>query len=309
MRAAGAGLHLLRMAPRYDMIAVDLDGTLLNSRGEVSARNLDAIRAARAAGLRVVICTGRGLVECERILQAIEQVEPVVVAGGSMTACPVARRTLHRFALDAELVPKAVERLLGHDHPVMVLKDPHHAGYDYLMVTGEKNLALDPVTVWWLESMNVTHRFCCGMHEDEHPEHTVRLGICGLSSAMAQILEDLREVFGEKAMMHHFEAVVAPEHASQLPDGEQLHILEVFDGRAHKWSAVEWLAARDGIGAERICAIGDQINDVTMIQFAGLGIAMGNAIPKIKALAQREKLSNDEDGVAVAIERVLEGLW
>jgi 5-amino-6-(5-phospho-D-ribitylamino)uracil phosphatase len=297
------------MAARYDMIAVDLDGTLLDSRSRVSARNLEAVRAAREAGIQVVVCTGRGLVECEHILEAIEQVEPVVVAGGSITACPVERRTLNRFALDAALVSDAVARLLSHDHPVMVLKDPSHAGYDYLMVVGEKNLALDPVTVWWLESMNVKHRFCCGLHEDEHPDHSVRLGVCGLSSALGRITADLRASFGERAVMHHFGAVVAPEHAARLPDGEELHILEVFDGRAHKWAAVEWLAARDGIDASRVCAIGDQINDVSMIEGAGLGVAMGNAIPAVKAVAQRETAGHDEDGVAVAIEKVLSGAW
>lgn len=291
------------------MIAVDLDGTLLDSRGRVSDRSVEAVRAARSAGVKVVVCTGRGLVECEHILQAIEQVEPVVVAGGAIMACPVERRTLNRFGLDAGLVQDAVDRLLEHEHPVMVLKDPSHAGYDYLMVVGEQRLALDPVTVWWLQTMNVQHRICCGLHEDEHPEHTVRLGVCGLSGALGRMSEDLRASFRDRAVIHHFGAVVAPEHAARLPDGEQLHILEVFDSRAHKWAAVEWLAEREGIVRERICAIGDQINDVSMIEGAGLGVAMGNAIPAVKALAQRETASNDENGAAMAIERVLKGEW
>lgn len=297
------------MQPRYDMIAIDLDGTLLDSHGKVSRRNLEAVHAARNAGLQVIVCTGRGLVECDHVLSAIEQIEPVIVAGGSITACPVKRSTINRFALDAATVTNAVMRLLEHEHPVMVLKDPSHAGYDYLMVVGEKQLALDPVTVWWLEKMNVKHRFCCGLHEDEHPEHTVRLGVCGLSSAMARITADLREQFTGQLFMHHFGAVVAPEHASHLPDGEQLHILEVFDSRAHKWAAIEWLATRDGIDRSRVCAIGDQINDLTMIREAGLGVAMGNAIPEIKRLAKQETASHDEDGVAIAIEKVLSGEW
>jgi 5-amino-6-(5-phospho-D-ribitylamino)uracil phosphatase len=297
------------MPSRYDMIAIDLDGTLLDSQGQVSRRNLEAVRAARGAGIRVAVCTGRGLSECAAILETIGQVEPVVVAGGSIMACPVAKRTLHRFALEPALVRDAVGRLLSHDHPVMVLKDPCHAGYDYLMVTGEKQLELDPVTVWWLDSMKVQHRFCTGLHQDEHPEHTVRLGVCGLSSAMAQIQTDLHASFNGRAAMHHFGAVVAPEQASHLPSGEQLHILEVFDSRAHKWSAIEWLAAREGITQHRICAIGDQINDVSMIAGAALGIAMANAIPAVKAVARRQTLSNREDGVAFAIERVLSGEW
>jgi hydroxymethylpyrimidine pyrophosphatase-like HAD family hydrolase len=297
------------MARRYDMLAVDLDGTLVNSRGEVSEANAVAVRAARDAGMRVAVCTGRGLVECEHYLKAIEQVDPVAVAGGAIIACPVQRRTIHRFSLDAALVSRAVERLLSHNHPVMILKDPVHAGYDYLMVVGEQRLALDPVTVWWLAHMNVAHRFVCSVAEDEHPEHSVRLGVCGLSGSLAGITEDLREAFGEEAVMHDFPAVVAPEHASRIPDGQKLHILEVFDKRASKWSAIRWMAAQSGIPEERICAIGDEINDLPMISQAGLGIAMGNAVPSIKAAAKRETLPNDEDGVAHAIRNVLSGRW
>lgn len=297
------------MGCRYDMIAVDLDGTLLDSRGRVSEANAAAVRAARERGVRVAVCTGRGLVECAHLLEAIGQQDPVVVAGGSIVACPQERRTIHRFALDEDLVARAVDRLLGHGHPVMVLKDPLHAGYDYLMVVGEQNLALDPVTVWWLEHMNIKHRFVASIAEDEHPEHSVRLGVCALSGAMAEIDADLRGAFGQQATMHHFPAVVGPQHADRIPPGQKLHILEVFDRDASKWSAIRWLADRDGIRPERICAIGDEINDLPMISGAGLGVAMGNAIPGVKSAAGRQTLSNDEDGVAYAIGKVLGGEW
>jgi len=297
------------MARRYDMLAIDLDGTLVNSKGQISAANTSAIHEARDAGMKVAICTGRGLVECADFLRTIEQTDPVAVAGGSMLACPVKSTTLHRFALDPQLVNRATQRLLTHNHPVMILKDPLHAGYDYLMVVGEQRLALDPVTVWWLDKMNVAHRQVCHIHEDEHPEHTVRLGVCGLSGALDGIIADLKETFGDEAQMHHFAAVVAPEHAKTLPDGQRLHILEVFAKEANKWSATRWLADRHGVAPERICAIGDEINDIAMISQAGLGVAMGNAAPSIKAAAKRQTLHHDDDGVAHAIKMVLDGEW
>lgn len=293
----------------YDLLAIDLDGTLLDSRGRVSPANAEAIREARRAGLRVVVCTGRGLVECVHCLEAIEQRDPVAVAGGSILACPQQRRTLHRFALEPELVARATRRLLTHRHPVMVLKDPSEAGYDYLMVVGEERYALDPVTVWWLEQLRVEHRFAARIEEDPHPEHSVRLGVCGLSSTVEEITADLRESFGADATMHHFPAVLGPEHASRLPPGESLHILEVFARDASKWQAIQWLAARDGIPAGRIAAIGDQINDLPMIAAAGLGIAMGNAVPAVQAAARRQTRTNDQDGVAYAIQRLIQGEW
>jgi hydroxymethylpyrimidine pyrophosphatase-like HAD family hydrolase len=297
------------MPRRYDLLALDLDGTLLDPACRVSPRNIRAIRDARAAGMKVAICTGRGLVECVDALGAIEQEDPVGVAGGSIVACPVRRHTLHRFALEPSLVAEATRRLLSHRHPVMVLKDPVHAGYDYLMIVGEENHALDPVTLWWFEQMKVKVRYAARIEEDEHPEHTVRLGVCGLSSTLAEMKGDMTDAFGGRATMHHFAAVVAPEHARRLPDGERLHILEVFAKDSSKWSAVRWIADRAGVRTDRICAIGDEINDVPMIEGAGLGIAMGNAVETVKTAAKRETLRNDEDGVAHAIGRVLDGEW
>ncbi len=297
------------MPPKYDLIAIDLDGTLLSPDGAVSDANIAALLEARRAGVRITICTGRGLVECDHILERVRQREPVVVAGGSITACPVERRTLHRFTLEPELVRRATDRLLSHQHPVMVLKDPAETGYDYLMVVGAQNHALDPVTAWWFEQMNVRVRYAADIREDEHPDHTVRLGVCGLSSALESIAADMLGAFGDKATMHHFPAVIAPDHAKRLPDGESLHILEVFAADASKWSAVRWLAARENIEPRRIAAIGDQINDLPMITGAGLGVAMSNAIDSVKKSAARQTTSNGEDGVAHAIRRILDGAW
>ena len=72
--------------PKYDLIALDLDGTLLDSKGHVSAANREAVKAARQAGVRITVCTGRGLIESRRALDQIEQVDPVVVAGGAVGA-------------------------------------------------------------------------------------------------------------------------------------------------------------------------------------------------------------------------------
>lgn len=300
---------ILDAVHRYDLIAIDLDGTLLNSSRDVSGASLRAIQRARDAGVRVAVCTGRGLSECRHVLERIAHDDPVVVAGGSIIACPTSGRTLHRFNLPAELVSTATQRLLSHEHPVMVLKDPAETGYDYLMVVGRQRLELDPVTTWWLRSMNVAHRLVEDIAEDPHPDHTVRLGVCGLSGRLDEMMADARESFGERVIMHHFGAVVAPEHSRRLPDGQRLHILEIFSRDAGKWSAVQWLAQHHGIEPARIAAIGDEVNDLPMIRGAGLGVAMGNAIPAVKDAAKRQTTSNDDDGVAHAIERILDGSW
>lgn len=296
-------------APGYQLVAIDLDGTLLDSASRVSEANVKAVARARLSGMKVIVCTGRGLVECRHYLDAIGQTDPVVVAGGSIIACPVTSRTIHHFKLDHALVGHAVGRIHSHGYPALILKDPVEAGYDYLVVTGDEDHPIDPVTRWWFQSMDVKVRYARRLSDDAHPEHTVRLGACGMSGAMARVEKDLSEAFGGELHMHHFPAVVAPDHASRDDDGQALHVLEVFDRDANKWSAIDVLARGWGIEPDRVAAIGDQINDVSMLRHAGLGIAMGNAVPAALAAADRRTLPNDQDGVAHAIDRILAGEW
>lgn len=297
------------MSRKYDILAIDLDGTLLDRQGKVSDANRLALDRAREAGMKVVICTGRGYAECRHIVERIEQSDPVVVAGGAIIAHADTGATIHRFSIHQSIVARAVDVMLEERHPALVLKDPSAAGYDYLVVQGPNDLPLDPVTEWWFKSMNVRVRLVRDLDEDDHPEHTVRVGACGLSGVMAGVKSSLHGHFGEEVVIHHFGAVVAPEHASRHATGETLHVLEVFDKDANKWAAVSHVAAAMGVATTRIAAIGDEINDIVLIKNAGVGISMGNAIGAVREAATRHTRRNDEDGVAYAVDRLLAGEW
>lgn len=221
-----------------------------------------------------------------------------------MIACPRTGATLHRFPMHPTLSSRLVGAILDHGHAALVLKDRHAAGYDYLVVTGEQQHAVDPTTQWWFETMRVNVRLARSIAEDEHPDHTVRVGACARPAALEGVEALVRAEFGGLVCFHNFPAVVEADK-----DADSVHILELFDARADKWSAIRHLAAERGVDAARICAIGDQVNDVSMIEQAGLGIAMGNAIEPVRKAAKRHTKRNDEDGVAHAIEQVLGGHW
>ncbi|MBL8886675.1 MAG: HAD hydrolase family protein [Phycisphaerales bacterium] len=293
---------------RYRLLALDLDGTLFNPESIVPPANIEAVDRARAAGLKVIVCTGRGLLECVGGLEAINQRDPVVVAGGAIIADPVTRTTIHRFNIHQSLVHNAVEIILASKHAALVLKDPLQAGFDYLVVNPE-GCPLDPVSQWWFSKMNVEVRYTESLTNDPCPLATVRIGACGRGRVLDGPKGQLIAALGDRAVIHNFPAVVAPEHAQGVEKGESLNILEIFDRDATKWSAISYLAREWDIPAAEIIAIGDEINDVSMIEGAGLGIAMGNAIPATKAIANRVTLSNAECGVAHAIDRVLGGEW
>jgi hydroxymethylpyrimidine pyrophosphatase-like HAD family hydrolase len=297
------------MPSPYRLIALDLDGTLLDSSGQLSRENIKSIERARDAGIRVVICTGRGYKECQRYLDQLGQTDPVVVAGGAIIADGRTGQTLHRFTLREQLVGKAVARLLDHGLPALVLKDPCEVGFDYLVVHGENKLKLDPVTEWWFTEMNVQARYVSHISADEHPDHTVRFGVCGMSRQCQTIQDDLQAIFANDTHIHHFPAVVAPDHASMTEDGQKLHVLEVFSKQGNKGSALHWVASGMDVKLSECAAMGDQINDLTMLSAVGLGVAMGNAVPRVKEVARVETHSNDAHGVARAIDRILANEW
>lgn len=292
----------------YELLALDLDGTLFNPQSVVSPVNIAAVDRARAAGLKVIICTGRGLLECVGGLEAINQREPVVVAGGAIIADPITRTTIHRFNIHQSLVHNAVEIILASKHAALVLKDPLQAGFDYLVVSPE-SCPLDPVSQWWFSKMNVEVRYTDSLEKDPCPLATVRVGACGRGHILDGAKGKLIASLGDRAVIHNFPAVVAPEHARSVGNGESLNILEIFDRDATKWSAISYLAKEWNIDPAAVVAIGDEINDISMIEGAGLGIAMGNAIPATKAVAKRITLTNAENGVAHAVDRILSREW
>lgn len=300
---------------RYDLLALDLDGTLFNPGGRVSPANALAVAGARDAGIEVVICTGRAMIESTTAIRAIRadqpargrDIAPMVTAGGAMVCDAASARTLHRWPMDKGLVARLCAHFAALRRAPLILKDRDAAGFDYLVVNSGP---IEPPSQWWFDVMDVEVKFIDDIANDPHPEHTVRVGFAASSEVMHDLARGIHHHFGGETLTQHFAAVLGSSKESK--DGSRndaVHILEVFDRQVSKWTAVHRLAQEQGIPRERVAAIGDEVNDLAMIEGAGLGIAMGNAVPSVKKAANIETKSNAEDGVAYAIERILAGEW
>ncbi len=285
-----------------DVLAIDLDGTLIGPDERVSDANIAAVQRARDAGITVLVCTGRGLREASKAINAIGQQDPVIVAGGSIIADPSSKKTLHRFTMDAEVVHEAIEIFHDARSAALVMKDPAEIGYDYLMVHSLDHHPLHKITDWWVDEHQLDIRSVPELHHDEHPEHTVRVGMCAEGSISGPVSRTIKQRLGSKVWMYDFPAVMPNDHG-----GEVVHILELFADNINKWTAISWYLEQSGIDPARVAAIGDQVNDVPMIEAAGVGIAMGNAIDAVKEHAKYVTESNHHDGVARAIDRLLAG--
>jgi HAD superfamily hydrolase (TIGR01484 family) len=286
---------------QYDLLVVDLDGTLLDRRGRVSPRNAGAIAAAHDAGLEVIVATGRAAVECLDVLRRIGRPGAVIAAGGAMLSDAATGRTLDRSAMPRELVASITSSLNRHGHVAHLLKDPDAADYDYLIVgDGE----LDPATEWWFRTLPVRVRFAPTLDDDPNPADTVRVATVAVGVQLEKVANELRDDLGDRVFLQHWSAVTASEAI-----GSRTHLLECFNPDVNKWTATEAYCRRQGINPLRVAAIGDGLNDLALLRGAGLGIAMGNADAAILLVAQRVTADHNSDGVAHAFERILAGVW
>lgn len=295
-------------APRTKLIAVDLDGTLIDHTGKVCDDDLAALRRAREAGVVVTICTGRALVECTEIIRRLEQTDPVIVSGGALVACPQTGRTIERFTLRPELVAEVAAFLHARGRPMVILKDSHAAGYDYLAVSPDGPEKLDIASTWWFEHMKASVRHSESVHADPHPDDTIRVGAYQANRPIHDLAAEMKAAFAGVTAIQHFDGVLIPGDRSQL-GVHSVHIVELFDPLACKGQALARLADDLDIPMEATAAIGDQTNDLSMIEAAGVGIAMGNAHAEVAKAADRHTKAVGQGGVAHAIEQLLSGAW
>ncbi len=283
----------------YRIIAIDLDGTLLDHQGRVSKANLNAIVRAQAAGTMVVPCTGRAWRESRAALRQLPIDGHGVFVTGAVVSETTTGRSLDIALIEPHLTLELVRFLEHLPEAVLVCRESQQVGHDYL-VTGRGSLTAN--TQWWFESTGATVHFQQDLTADDL-HHTLRVGIVADGARVPTICEQLEQAFSTRISTHSFPAV-------NLPDPTQsIYVLEVFASGVDKWRGLQWVAHQTSTPADQIAAIGDQVNDLAMIRSAGCGIAMTNASQPVKDAADHITLSCDQDGVAHAIDQLLAGNW
>jgi Cof subfamily protein (haloacid dehalogenase superfamily) len=276
---------------RYRMIALDLDGTLLSPAGEVTPRSKAAIHRALGAGLLVCFATGRNWTESQDILDALNHYPTAVFVGGAMVVDTHQRVTLHRTMMQADLAAEVCGLLEQTGHAVLALQDLGEEGVEYLI--GDR-VPLNFATEAWMTITNARVKRLPALAEHPH-DRTIRLGICASPGEVSEAKQTLEDRFGGRIVFHNL----------QVP-AFGVEVLEIFDPAVNKWEGILHIARRHEIEPEQIVAIGDDLNDLPMIRSAGLGVAMGNALPEVKAAAGRVIGSNREDGLAEFLDELVD---
>ena len=284
---------------RYQLIAIDLDGTLLDERGRISRANREAIAAARDAGAMVVPCTGRGWRESHAILRDVPELDTGVFVTGAVVAEVATGRSIDFSVIEPHLAHELVEHLRQEPEAVLVYREAQIVGHDYL-VTGDG--ALTPNTQWWFQHSGANVHFQRRVTADDL-HHALRVGMVASGNRLPALSKTIARHFDGKVQIHHFPVF------AEVGDEMDTHVLEIFARDVDKWRGLTWIADAHDIPRDRIAAIGDQVNDVSMVRHAACGIAMGNAVELLRDLADRVTEPNTDDGVARAIGRLLEGDW
>ncbi|MBG84917.1 MAG: hypothetical protein CMJ40_10285 [Phycisphaerae bacterium] len=277
------------------LLVVDLDGTLLCPRGQVSQANRESLAAARRVGIEVMIATGRTHMECIGTLDAIGYTGPLVIASGAALVDWPSGMTLHSTPLQQEDTLLAASTLQSLGHSVMLLKDRHVADVDYTIIDSDR---MHPTSSWWLDLHGVRCRHIDDLAQDDSIESTLRIASLGTPEEMAMAAEAIQAVLGDRVFWRHWPAVGR--------SGECVHMLEIFMHGVNKWTMVSQYCHGCGINVEKVAAIGDGLNDIELLAGAGVGIAVENADQSVLAVADRTTRSHDEDGVAHAIELLMD---
>ncbi len=271
------------------LVALDIDGTLLDPFGELTATVCDAVGSLRRAGLRVVLCTGRRFRTSLPVAMRLALDGPIVCNNGVLVKDLGSGKTLQHEFLPRDVYADVLELMRG-TGPPLVYVDSYHEGTD--MLTEGAGGAHSFQQEYLADNTEFT-RFVDDLAA-ARPEEVIMM------SAMAdpETLEALRvRASGSLRERAHTHTLINKNY--------QGNILEFLSPASGKWTALSRLAQGAGIAPDEIAAVGDDTNDAEMIRHAGLGIAMGNAVEAARAGADLVVRSNAEGGVLEAIERVL----
>lgn len=268
-----------RRQSTIELVAIDMDGTLLDPGHKLTPRVKQAIAQARALGVHIVLTSGRPVPGLAPFLQELGidgDDDYCIACNGGLVQRIGPRETVVEYPLsfDDFVYCEQVAREIGVHFQALDAQRMYTPNQDISIYTvADSHLSRMPLSYRRVADMDPRMSFIKLMMIDE-PEV--------LDAAIARLPAALTERFAVLKSAPFF--------------------LEVFDRRAGKGPSLQKLAEHLGIDRANVMAIGDQENDLTMLQYAGTSVAMGNAIDAVKATARFETATNADEGVAKAIE-------
>lgn len=264
----------------YKLVAIDIDGTLLNDYKEVTQEVRGALQAAKEKGVKVVLCTGRPIGGVHGFIEELNlQDQYVITFNGALVQYTRTKEVVSEITLTYQDLKRLYD--LSQE-----LHSPMHFFDSTTIYTPNKEINKYTIYESYANQVPLHYRTI-----EEIPENMLIPKVMfidepeRLSKIMANIPDSIKENYTMVQSAPFF--------------------LEILHPSVSKGNAVKLLAERLSIKREEVICIGDGENDLSMVEYAGCGVAMGNAVPSIKEAAQFQTLSNNEHGVAYAIEKLI----
>ncbi|HTK39224.1 MAG TPA: Cof-type HAD-IIB family hydrolase [Pyrinomonadaceae bacterium] len=281
------------------LLTLDLDGTLLNSSGQVPEPNRRAISQAEEKGVLVTIATGRRFRDARPVGIELGLNAPLITHNGALLKYAKDDTTVAYSLLSREtsLEILRVGKEFGGD--ALVSADPHGKGTLFYDRVSENNIPLQRYITW-----------AKTLHGDEAEKALRHV------DDLTNVLDDTEVIHitfsGTCAAMHDMQRVLQTELLDTVTILATVYprldftLIDILPPDSSKGVGVEKLALIEGLQKDEVMAIGDNFNDIEMLEFAGTAVVMGNADPRLRGMQEfYTTVSNDENGVAEAIKHFI----
>ena len=264
----------------YKLIAIDLDGTLLNSYGVISEVDKNALKEAIKKGVKVILTSGRGTMSVKNFANDIGIEGDIICGNGAIVYNLQEDKIIYNQYIDKKKV-------------LQIIKICEENSIYYNVFTEDTILT---------SSLAYNVLF---YNQEREKEDYLKMCICDKNNIIfGGIMKMLKEVKNVNVMeVAHMARKLIANGTDYVP--VEYYITEIMNQNADKWNAVKFLADKFNIKESEIITIGDNVNDEQMLKNAGLGVAMGNSAPYIQKMAKEVTLDNNSGGVAHIVEKYI----
>jgi len=265
------------------LVVADIDGTFLDSEGKPSQGALEAIQAIRSQGIRFTLCSGRGNPGVKPFIDLLELKQPYIISGGAAIIDPLRLAVIRQEKMSERQIHQAIQLGIRSGSDILF----HDAWHLYVLSSDE---FWEDIKSWeWMKGYGWQDFRRIRAWQEVPIHQIIRMDYFNQPEQLPQLVEDVEKL------------------------NEQLHAIvmrrniEISDKRVEKGSALVHLAEYLHIPLENIMSLGDGLNDISMLETAGVGVAMKNSSPEVICKADYLAPGCDEGGLATVLNHLMAG--
>ena len=286
----------------YKLVAVDLDGTLLNSYGEITDYTKKVIKKLIEAGIKVIIASGRPIDSIKTISNEIGSNEYFIGGNGAIIYDMKKEKTIYEKYMPKqkvlEIIKKCEENSISYnvytDKTILAKGLKYNVLYYY-----KENLKKEENKKTHINIVDDIYEYVKNMKDSKF----LKITICDESKMVFNsIIKKIKNISGIEVLeVSHISRKLIQQGTEEIPI--EYYYTEISSANVDKWNAIKYLIEKLNIKQEEVITIGDNVNDKKMIENAGLGIAMQGSTTVVLNIADDIAKSNNDDGVAKILQK------